>query len=63
MPQAILGTGTSPGVEGLGKQRRNLLTLTVKDENLKNIIMSWYYAGYYTGMYAGQQQTPPDTKQ
>lgn len=30
---------------------------TVQDENLKNVIMSWYYAGYYTGLYAGQQQT------
>ncbi|KAL6158521.1 hypothetical protein ACJBU6_02633 [Exserohilum turcicum] len=29
---------------------------TVKDENLKNMMMSWYYAGYYTGLHAGQQQ-------
>ncbi|KAF2625373.1 hypothetical protein BU25DRAFT_346194 [Macroventuria anomochaeta] len=28
---------------------------TVQDENLKNIMMSWYYAGYYTGLHAGQQ--------
>ncbi|KAF2013831.1 hypothetical protein BU24DRAFT_248168 [Aaosphaeria arxii CBS 175.79] len=28
---------------------------TVKDENLKNLMMSWYYAGYYTGLYTGQQ--------
>lgn len=27
----------------------------VQDENLKNIMMSWYYAGYYTGLHAGQQ--------
>jgi hypothetical protein len=40
-----------------------VLTLIVKDENLKNIMMSWYYAGYYTGLHAGQQQGPPDTKQ
>ncbi|KAH8730031.1 hypothetical protein GQ44DRAFT_736854 [Phaeosphaeriaceae sp. PMI808] len=31
---------------------------TVQDENMKNIMMSWYYAGYYTGLHAGQQQTP-----
>lgn len=34
----------------------------VKDETLKNLMMSWYYAGYYTGLYEGQQQvqsTPP----
>jgi len=29
---------------------------TVQDENLKNLMMSWYYAGYYTGLQAGQQQ-------
>ena len=28
----------------------------VKDENLKNLMMSWYYAGYYTGLYEGKQQ-------
>lgn len=28
----------------------------VKDETLKNLMMSWYYAGYYTGLYEGQQQ-------
>ncbi|KAH6639654.1 hypothetical protein C7974DRAFT_136299 [Boeremia exigua] len=31
------------------------LLATVQDENLKNIMMSWYYAGYYTGLHAGQQ--------
>ena len=24
-------------------------------------MMSWYYAGYYTGLHAGQQQVPKDT--
>jgi hypothetical protein len=28
----------------------------VHDDNLKNLLMSWYYAGYYTGLYEGQQQ-------
>lgn len=28
----------------------------VHDEGLKNLLMSWYYAGYYTGLYEGQQQ-------
>ncbi|KAF2279672.1 uncharacterized protein EI97DRAFT_455887 [Westerdykella ornata] len=28
----------------------------VQDENLKNLMMSWYYAGYYTGLYTGQQK-------
>lgn len=34
---------------------------TVQDENMKNIMMSWYYAGYYTGLHAGQQQVPKST--
>ncbi|KAL2759854.1 hypothetical protein ACRALDRAFT_1079189 [Sodiomyces alcalophilus JCM 7366] len=29
---------------------------TVRDEGLKRLLMSWYYAGYYTGLYEGQQQ-------
>ncbi|MCJ1361566.1 hypothetical protein MMC16_000666 [Acarospora aff. strigata] len=28
----------------------------VQDEALKNLMMSWYYAGYYTGLYEGKQQ-------
>ncbi|KAI4120973.1 MAG: hypothetical protein LQ338_006635 [Usnochroma carphineum] len=28
----------------------------VQDEGLKNLMMSWYYAGYYTGLYEGRQQ-------
>ncbi|KAG4027894.1 hypothetical protein MFRU_026g00750 [Monilinia fructicola] len=28
----------------------------VHDDNLKNLLMSWYYAGYYTGLYEGRQQ-------
>jgi hypothetical protein len=28
----------------------------VGDEALRNLMMSWYYAGYYTGLYEGQQQ-------
>jgi hypothetical protein len=27
-----------------------------QDEALKNLMMSWYYAGYYTGLYEGQQR-------
>ncbi|RPA95573.1 hypothetical protein L873DRAFT_1306638 [Choiromyces venosus 120613-1] len=26
------------------------------NEVLRNLMMSWYYAGYYTGLYEGQQQ-------
>ena len=28
----------------------------MQDEGLKNMMMSWYYAGYYTGLYEGQQK-------
>ncbi|KAM3551507.1 hypothetical protein ARSEF4850_007840 [Beauveria asiatica] len=29
---------------------------TVRDDNLRKLLMSWYYAGYYTGLHEGQQQ-------
>ncbi|KIW05244.1 uncharacterized protein PV09_03780 [Verruconis gallopava] len=32
------------------------LLLGVQDENLKNLLMAWYYAGYHTGLYEGRQQ-------
>lgn len=35
---------------------------TVQDENLKNMMMSWYYAGYYTGLHAAQQQALQDSQ-
>jgi len=34
----------------------------VHDEGLKNLLMSWYYAGYYTGLYEGQQQARSTSK-
>ncbi|KAL9577781.1 MAG: hypothetical protein Q9212_006148 [Teloschistes hypoglaucus] len=33
------------------------LTDVVQDQNLKNVMMSWYYAGYYTGLYEGQKNS------
>lgn len=27
-----------------------------QDNAMKNLLMSWYYAGYYTGLYEGKQQ-------
>ncbi|KAK7748077.1 hypothetical protein SLS53_001329 [Cytospora paraplurivora] len=29
---------------------------SMQDEGLKRLLMSWYYAGYYTGLYEGKQQ-------
>ncbi|EUC46845.1 hypothetical protein COCMIDRAFT_45829, partial [Bipolaris oryzae ATCC 44560] len=46
-----------PGAaESLAEAVPQSMLRTVKDETLKNIMMSWYYAGYYTGLHAGQQQ-------
>ena len=28
----------------------------IADESLKKLLMSWYYAGYYTGLYEGEQK-------
>lgn len=34
-----------------------LIRAAVQDEGLKNLMMSWYYAGYYTGLYEGRKQS------
>ncbi|RDW91464.1 hypothetical protein BP5796_02629 [Coleophoma crateriformis] len=44
LPQHLIGQGLTFGYA------------EVHDEGLKNLLMSWYYAGYYTGLYEGQQQ-------
>lgn len=28
----------------------------VQDDGMKKLMMSWYYAGYYTGLHEGKQQ-------
>ncbi|EME44796.1 hypothetical protein DOTSEDRAFT_24779 [Dothistroma septosporum NZE10] len=48
----VIGPALPPGLASLPQ---NLIT-PGQDENLKNIMMSWYYAGYYTGLYEGQQK-------
>ena len=30
--------------------------MIAKDDPLKQLMMSWYWAGYYTGFYQGQEQ-------
>ncbi|KMU87264.1 hypothetical protein CIHG_04709 [Coccidioides immitis H538.4] len=30
-----------------------------EDESLKNLMMAWYFAGYYTGLYEGQRRANP----
>ncbi|KAL9125552.1 MAG: hypothetical protein Q9217_005263 [Psora testacea] len=42
----------------------SLPTLTVNgvsDEGLRRLMMSWYWAGYYTGLFEGQQQATKNT--
>ncbi|KAK4167392.1 hypothetical protein QBC43DRAFT_311736 [Cladorrhinum sp. PSN259] len=45
---ATMGHGPGPGPQ--------VLLGSVQDEELKELLMSWYYAGYYTGLYEGKQQ-------
>ncbi|KAF2166896.1 hypothetical protein M409DRAFT_22948 [Zasmidium cellare ATCC 36951] len=33
-----------------------MIGATIQDENLKNMMLSWYYAGYHMGLYEGQQR-------
>ncbi|KAI7286072.1 hypothetical protein KC345_g1347 [Hortaea werneckii] len=47
-------TQTSTAVGG--SMMPQALMNSVQDEGLKNMMMSWYYAGYYTGLYEGQQK-------
>ncbi|KAM5437716.1 hypothetical protein MferCBS31731_005475 [Microsporum ferrugineum] len=42
MPQMVLNGAPNPP--------------SIQDEGLKNLMMSWYFAGYYTGLYEGQQR-------
>ncbi|EGD93947.1 hypothetical protein TESG_01476 [Trichophyton tonsurans CBS 112818] len=42
MPQLVLNGAPNPP--------------NIQDEGLKNLMMSWYFAGYYTGLYEGQRQ-------
>ncbi|KAJ5570422.1 uncharacterized protein N7459_009852 [Penicillium hispanicum] len=35
----------------------------MQDEGLKRLMMAWYFAGYYTGLYEGQQQATSQEKQ
>ncbi|KAK0639318.1 hypothetical protein B0T16DRAFT_241588 [Cercophora newfieldiana] len=47
------GTSQGGGIPAMGPQ---VLLGSVQDEDLKKLLMSWYYAGYYTGLFEGKQQ-------
>lgn len=53
VPQALMNGGERFHISHL---LHDTDTRTVPDEGLKNLMMSWYYAGYYTGLYEGQQK-------
>ncbi|KAF1940803.1 hypothetical protein EJ02DRAFT_503922 [Clathrospora elynae] len=52
----------APHVGALAASMPQAIFGTVQDENLKNIMMSWYYAGYFTGLHAGQQAPKESSK-
>lgn len=54
MPHAALSQGSLPCID-LAPTIANFRT-SVQDEGLKNLMMAWYFAGYYTGLYEGQQR-------
>ncbi|EON68858.1 hypothetical protein W97_08116 [Coniosporium apollinis CBS 100218] len=60
---AVSAEPTGNGVTGSEHTMPPVLTAmpqvlagSIQDEALKNLMMSWYYAGYYTGLYEGQQK-------
>ena len=56
LPQHLIGQGET-NIRIKIRAVELMWTLNaVHDEGLKNLLMSWYYAGYYTGLYEGQQQ-------
>ncbi|KAH8596495.1 hypothetical protein B0O99DRAFT_118594 [Bisporella sp. PMI_857] len=60
-PQVEIRQRNSSGIPG-SKHSTGLavpqhLIGQVHDEGLKNLLMSWYYAGYYTGLYEGRQES------
>ncbi|KAB8075600.1 hypothetical protein BDV29DRAFT_171746 [Aspergillus leporis] len=50
------GASQTAGPGPMGAAMPQAVISQVQDEGLKNLMMSWYYAGYYTGVYEGQQR-------
>jgi hypothetical protein len=61
--QSIIGGGTTVFPPGHSEARvlTGSVLGVVKDEALKSLMMSWYWAGYYTGLYEGQQKQTPSS--
>lgn len=59
-PQHLIGQGktkVSTSFYTSNSANKYTLRILVPDERIKNLLMSWYYAGYYTGLYEGQHRT------
>ena len=59
VPTAALNGGdwsTSPDYAPM------LILDSVNNDAIKNLMLSWYWAGYYTGLHEGQQQATPSQK-
>ncbi|CDM28010.1 hypothetical protein DTO013E5_4054 [Penicillium roqueforti] len=52
----------SPAVSTPAMPMPHPIMANVQDESLKHLMMSWYYAGYYTGLHEGQQQASRDQR-
>ncbi|KAJ5787352.1 Survival motor neuron [Penicillium paradoxum] len=60
IPESATDAAPAPSQPEASKpatQMPHPIMATVQDESLKNLMMSWYYAGYYTGLHEGQQQS------
>lgn len=66
MPEIVLGTSESHGlpvpVHGMIMAHSPVADpVAVKDDATKNLVMSWYYAGYYTGLQESLQKAAATT--
>ncbi|KAE8359380.1 hypothetical protein BDV27DRAFT_136243 [Aspergillus caelatus] len=52
----VQGTNHTAGPSPMAAAMPQTVLSQVQDEGLKNLMMSWYFAGYYTGLYEGQQR-------
>lgn len=56
LPHSLLSSGKNYSFESQPDSNNT----AGQDENLKTLMMSWYYAGYYTGFHEGQQKAVAD---
>jgi len=54
--ESIEPAAEAPGIVGKTSIPQAMIEASTQDEGLKNLMMSWYWAGYYSGYYEGQRQ-------